>query len=298
MILSFQVGFPGLFSLLYCVFSQGLKWLIMPHFTTFAGVFVQCGLITVPLWTPRKELKPEEIRWQDGDRDITAWRKMQGFNAVPSLDFNTLPYAGTCSFPCLWILSSPIGLVCVSASQTPVLKTSMRASKLSPLRNVDQATATASVLGNRVALTIVRLCVGRGKCSPLTVSFGPFRVLQIFGLSSGFPQVGLTVAFSFSLLFWTVLLSPLFLFLSYFSRAHTQHAPIFISLLCGWGVLWINLQLLQSHQQTFKAAFYNPSTLRYSSHISRLAGCWKFPAAFQQPVQTLDAHIHWDITYC
>lgn len=226
MILSFQVGFLGLFSLLYCVFSQGLKWLIMPHFTTFAGVFVQCGLITVPLWIPRKELKPEEIRWQDGDRDITEWRKMQGFNAVPSADFSTLSYAGTCSLPCLWILSSPIGLVRVSASQTPVLKTSMRASKLSPLRNVDQATATASVLGNRVALTVVRLCVGRGKCSPLTVSFGPFRVLQIFGLSSGFPQVGLTVAFSFSLLFWTVLpLSPFPLSLvfqpcSYSARPH------------------------------------------------------------------------------
>lgn len=104
--------------------------------------------------------------------------------------------------------------------------------------------------------------------------------------------------FHFLFYFGLFCLSPLFLFSSYFSCAHTQHAPIFTSLLCGWGVLWINLQLLQSHQQTFKAAFYNPSTLRYSSHISRLAGCCKFPAAFQQPVQTLDAHIHWDITYC
>lgn len=108
----------------------------------------------------------------------------------------------------------------------------------------------------------------------------------------------LPLPFHFLFSFGLLCLCPLFLFSTYFSRVHTQHALIFPSLLCVWSVLWINLQLLRSHQQTFKAAFYNPTTLRYSSHISCLTGCWKFLAAFQQPVQTLHAHIHWDITYC
>lgn len=125
MILSSQVGFLGLFNLLYCLLSWGIKMADYATLHHFAGVFGP-SFITKPLQIPMSMLKPEETRWQDGD--ITMWRKMQAFNVVLFTDFNTLPYAATCSFPCCWILQLTEWSD-VSLSQTPVLKTSMINSK-------------------------------------------------------------------------------------------------------------------------------------------------------------------------
>lgn len=58
--------------------------------------------------------------------------------------------------------SSQIGLVCVcvSISQTPILKSSMIDSKTESSDERGPDNTMASVSGNHAALTVVRLCVG------------------------------------------------------------------------------------------------------------------------------------------